>query len=115
MVKALMNRLVKIFKRRDAKSLYAKEREASTSPWAAFEINGFEEDGRIKVDFSWNNSFIKKIKDMGFQAETDEDCVQLFFFTSSMRPVNLAEDPSDDAVQSSSHPNLSSINNQLHV
>ena len=84
-------------------------------PRAAFEVVGFEDDGRVKVNFSWNKAFMDKIKALGFDAETDEDRVQLFFFASSMRPTSLSSDPGDDPVQSTAHPQLSSINNELRV
>ena len=84
-------------------------------PRASFEVIGFEEGGRVKVNFNWNSAFIKKIKELGFDAETDEDRVQLFFFASSMRPTTLSSDPGDDPVQSTAHPQLSSINNELRV
>lgn len=89
--------------------------EKDGTPWAAFEVVGFEEDGRVKVNFAWNQKFITKIKALGFDAETDEDRVQLFFFASSMRPTSLNADPGDDPVQSEAHPQLSAINNELRV
>jgi hypothetical protein len=99
----------------DHEAEYLAEKEASDKPWASFEVGGFEDDGRIKIKFNWNQTFIEKIKGLGFEAETDEDTVQLFFYTSSMRPTHLAGDPQDDAVQSSTHPQLSQIQNELRV
>jgi hypothetical protein len=64
--------------------------ERSKVPYANFEITDFEQDGRVKVTFNWNSAFIKKIHAMGFQAETEEDSVQLFFYTASLRPTQLA-------------------------
>lgn len=96
-------------------ALYLATKEASTEPWASFEIAGFEVDGRIKVKFNWNAEFIKRIKAIGFEAETDEDTVQLFFYTSSMRPTNLAADAEDDMVQPSAHPQLSQASNEIRV
>jgi len=87
--------------------------EKSDIPRASFSIDGIEDDGRIKVALYWNKAFIKKIRSMGFEAETEEDCVQLFFYTSMMRPVQLAGDLADEAVQSSVHPQLSSIKNEF--
>lgn len=82
--------------------------ERSREPRASFSIAGFEKDGRIKVEFSWNSAFIKKIKELGFQAETDEDTVQLFFYASSMRPLSLYSE--DGNVLSSEHPKLGEKN-----
>lgn len=90
-------------------------REISTTPWASFEINGFEPDGRVAINMKWNPAFIAHLKTMGFEAETEEDTVQLFFYTSSMRPTALANDPQDDAVQSAAHPSLSTIVNEIRT
>jgi len=104
-------------KKVDHAELAAAEHEASSVPWASFEIDDFESGERIKVKFNWNTAFINRIKELGFQAETDEDTVQLFFYTASMRPTELAGtgDPQDDAVQSESHPSLSTIQNEIRI
>jgi hypothetical protein len=101
----------------DYSELAAAQHEASSVPWASFEIADFESGERIKVKFNWNPAFINRIKELGFQAETDEDTVQLFFYTASMRPTQLAGtgDPEDDAVQSTSHPLLSNIQNEIRI
>jgi hypothetical protein len=70
-------------------------RARSKEPWASFEIDGFEQDGRVKVRFNFNKAFIEKINALGFQAETDEDTVQLFFYTSMMRPAALGGEQVD--------------------
>jgi hypothetical protein len=92
---------------------YITEQEGIDTPWATFEVRGFEDDGRIKVEFNWNSAFIQKIKDLGFQAETEEDSVQLFFYASQMKPTQLAM--GDDPVQSEEHPQLSSQQNVLRT
>jgi hypothetical protein len=80
-------------------------RSTSKDPWASFEVVGFEKDGRIKVICNWNKAFLQKIYSLGFQAETEEDSVQLFFYTAQARPTELdGSDP--DAAVSSGHPNL---------
>lgn len=88
--------------------------ENSSDPWATFEIAGFEADGRVKVTFNWNKAFIEQIEAIGFKAETDEDTVQLFFYTSQMRPSLMGE-PDEDPIQSSAHPSLSAQSNVLRV
>ena len=87
-------------------------RNNAKDPWASFEVVKFEKDGRIKVVCSWNKQFIKTIHNLGFKAETDEDSVQLFFYTASMRPTEL-EGVSEDEAKSAYHPNLSSDTNVL--
>ena len=82
----------------------------SDVPRASFAIDGFDDAGQIKVTFNWNAAFITKIREMGFDAETDEDCVQLFYYTSQMRPAGLS---GDDPVQPTAHPLLSDRPNTI--
>jgi len=91
-----------------------KKRDASPEPWAAFEVHGFEKDGRIKVVTSWNKAFIKKINDLGFQAETEQDSVQLFFYTAQARPT-FFDGAEEDPARSSGHPNLSHDTHELRT
>lgn len=92
---------------------WALERSMSrqATPWATFEVAGFEEDGRIKVQFNWNRAFIDKARQLGFQAETEDDVVQLFFYASTMRPTELSG--GDEPVQSEAHPTLSGMQNTI--
>ena len=92
---------------------YIGEQEAAEEPWAVFEVMGFEEDGRIKVSFNWNSAFITKIHALGFQAETEEDSVQLFFYASQMKPTELAG--GDNGVGTDAHPQLSGQQNLLRT
>ena len=94
--------------------LLDKRREASSEPWASFEVTGFEEDGRIKVQTNWNSAFIAKIYELGFKAETEEDSVQLFFYTAQARPTEFDGADEDPAV-SSGHPNLQSDTHTLRT
>ena len=96
-----------------AREKYIAEQEALETPWANFEIGGFEDDGRIKVMFHWNDAFIAKIHELGFQAETEEDSVQLFFYASQLRPTELSG--GDNPVQSEEHPQLSGQQNVLRT
>lgn len=96
------------------KKLFPGKRKKSKDPWASFEIVGFEKDGRIRVDFNWNDAFIKHIHGLGFQAETEEDSVQLFFYTSSMRPTEF-DGAEEDPARSTGHPNLMSDTHSLRT
>lgn len=90
---------------------FIKSNEAIDEPWAMFEIIDFPSDGQIKIEFNWNDAFIARIQSLGFQAETDEDSVQLFFYASQMKPSALAEE--DAPVQSGAHPALSSATSRI--
>ena len=89
-------------------------RNKDASPWASFEVHGFEDDGRIKVVCNWNESFIKKINSLGFQSETEDEVVQLFFYTCMARPTELDGSNPEEAA-SSGHPNLSADTHQLRT
>jgi len=91
-----------------------KRRDKSEEPWAAFEVTGFEKDGRIRVTTNWNKSFIKKIHELGFHAETEEDSVQLFFYTAQARPTAFDGAEEDPAI-SPGHPNLQSDTHSLRT
>lgn len=92
------------------RNTFIAAQEMTDTPWAMFEVVGFQEDGRIKVEFNWNETFIKRLESLGFVAETPEDSVQLFFYTAQMRPTNLDGDVS---VQSDDLPTLSSPVNRV--
>lgn len=100
------------FKKTERES-YISEQEGIVEPWAVFEVVGFEDDGRIKVSFNWNPTFIKKIHELGFQAETEEDSVQLFFYASQMKPTELSG--GDSGVGTDAHPQLSGQQNLLRT
>jgi hypothetical protein len=92
------------------RNTFIAAQELTKTPWAMFEVIGFEDDGKIKVEFNWNDAFIKRLESLGFVAETPEDSVQLFFYTAQMRPTSL---DGDTAVQSDDLPTLSSPVNRI--
>lgn len=115
--KGLYARFTSLFKSKSTpttdREAYIAEQEAIGTPWATFEVTGFENDGRVKVEFNWNDAFITKLNDLGFQAETEEDSVQLFFYAAQLRPTELSE--GDASVQSDSHPSLSANQNIIRT
>lgn len=66
-----------------------------SEPRASFTVTAIETDGRIRVEFDWNETFITKINALGYQADTQEDTVRMFFYASSMRPEYLSPDIQD--------------------
>lgn len=103
----------KLFGKKTEREAYIAEQENINEPWATFEIRGFSQNGQIKVEFNWNKAFIAKLHELGFQAETEEDSVQLFFYASQMRPTALSG--GDDPVQPMEHPQLSDQQNILRT
>lgn len=94
---------------------FFKSKDVKKGPWASFSVTGFESDGRVKIEMDWNDEFITKAKALGFEAETDQDIVQLFFYTSQMRPAYMGEDPESDPISPAAHPNLSNENHSLRI
>ena len=92
---------------------YIEEQETLSTPWAMFEITGFEGDGQVKVEFNWNKPFIEKLDTLGFTGETEEDTVQLFFYASQMKPTSLELAGGDESVQSEDLPQLSENTNRV--
>ena len=92
---------------------YIAEQEALSTPWAMFEVTGFEGDGQVKVEFNWNKAFIEAVDRLGFTAETEEDTVQLFFYASQMKPMSLELAGGDESVQSEDLPQLSENSNRV--
>lgn len=88
------------------------EKDEDPIPWAIFEIVNFDGDGKVKVEFNWNSAFIKRLDELGFTAETEEDTVQLFFYTSQMQPTDLNED-GDKSVHLEDLPALSQNVNRV--
>lgn len=101
---------VEVFAERHA---FIEEQQALSTPWAMFEVIGFENDGRVKVEFNWNDAFIAKLDELGFTAETEEDTVQLFFYASQMQPAHLASIGGDESVQIEDLPQLSGRVNRV--
>lgn len=92
---------------------FIDEQSVLDTPWAMFEVNGFENDGQIKVEFTWNDAFIYKLNLLGFTAETEEDTVQLFFYASQMKPTAISDIDGDETIQSEDLPQLSSNANRI--
>jgi hypothetical protein len=97
----------------DARDEFITLHTELSSPWAMFEVVGFEADGQIKVEFNWNHAFIEHLDQLGFTAETEEDTVQLFFYASQMKPTHLREEGGDESVQLEDLPHLADNVNRV--
>jgi len=51
----------------------------SDEPWADFTVEMTEQEGRVKVKFDWNKAMIRKLKEQGFRASTEEDMISMLF------------------------------------
>lgn len=93
------------------RELFFAEQDTSGTPWAIFEIMDFDGEGRVKVEFNWNAAFIKRLDELGFTAETEEDTVQLFFYASQMKPTTMSG--GDQTAMLADLPNLSENVNRV--
>ncbi len=94
------------------RKLFLRQQEKQATPWAMFEVAEFV-DGQAKVNFSWNEAFLKQIQEHGFHAETAEESVQLFFYASKMIPQEMIG--GDEPVQPMDLPHLSGRANSLRT
>jgi hypothetical protein len=97
MKRSLLTRLQELLKKKSKK------------PWASFETSGPSKDGRLEFTMSWNDAFIDVLKRAGYEGETEEEMVQLFYLSTQMIPESLM----DDAVNPSATPNLTNEANIL--
>lgn len=84
-------------------------RKKSKKPWASFETSG-PIDGRLEFTMSWNDAFIHGLKVAGYEGQTEEEMVQMFYLSTQMLPESLLE---DDVVNPSATPNLTNEANIL--
>lgn len=91
---------------------FISAQQNETTPWAMFEIVGFDEakGDQIKVEFNWNEAFINHLNKLGFVAETPEDSVQLFFYTAQMRPTEIE---GEESIPPDDLPGLNAFNNRV--
>lgn len=86
----------------------------SSKPWACFETTGPSADGRIAFSISWNMEFIKQLRAAGFEGDTEEAMVQMFFVSSRMIPEEILTDiGDDDTINPEAMPRLTSEANIL--
>lgn len=82
----------------------------SKKPWASFETSGPTPDGRVEFTISWNDAFIDILKKAGYDGQTEEEMVQLFYISTQMIPESMMN---DDTVNPSATPNLTNEANIL--
>ena len=85
----------------------------SRKPWACFETSGINKDGLIEFSISYNKAFVNHLRSYGLEATTDEELVQTFFVITRMTPASWEDNDSDEAINPSATPNLTSEANRL--
>jgi hypothetical protein len=86
----------------------------SSKPWACFETSGPSAEGRIEFSISWNTQFIKQLRAAGFEADTEEAMVQMFFVSARLIPEqSMLPDIDEDVVNPEEMPRLTSDANIL--
>ena len=70
---------------------YDRLQTESETPWAIFEIQGFDENG-MKVGFNWNPAFVETVTGFGFTGESDAEIVENFFTMMKALPSSVIGD-----------------------
>ena len=70
---------------------YDRLQTESKTPWAIFEIQGFDENG-MKVGFNWNPAFVETVTGFGFTGESDAEIVENFFTMMKALPSSIIGD-----------------------
>ena len=83
--------------------LLDKTQQKSKEPFGAYFTSGITEDGQAPIQFIWNKAFVENIRKYGYETETEEETVELFYLAT--RPAQYV--PGEDPVQSEEHPRLS--------
>lgn len=83
----------------------------SSKPWASFETAGPTPDGRVEFTMSWNDAFIDVLKRAGYEGQTEEEMVQLFYLSTQMIPENFLDEL--DVINPEATPKLTSEANIL--
>lgn len=80
-----------------------KLKSKSKQPWAAFETDGFSDDG-VGIGMFWNSAFISHLHANGVQGATDEETMQLFFLFMASRVAESVV--GENTVSAENTPNL---------
>lgn len=75
----------------EVREWYDRLQTESATPWAIFEIQGFDENG-MKVGFNWNPTFIETVTGFGFTGESDAEIVENFFTMMKALPSSVIGD-----------------------
>ena len=76
-----------------------KMNSRSKKPWARFVTAGVE-DGAVRYDMAWNETFIENLRKAGFTGHNEQEIVENFFLGSMIIPKvdGLNEAVSDDSL-----------------
>lgn len=72
----------------DVRVWYDRLQTESDTPWAIFEIQGFEDNG-MRVGFNWNPAFIETVTGFGFTGDSDAEIVENFFAMMKAAPSSI--------------------------
>jgi hypothetical protein len=82
-------------------------KKRSKKPWVEIVSDGIE-DGQVKLEFEWNDAFIKEIRDHGFVGHTEEECIQQWLEALTRQTTQEIEEEVVDHPSPENHPSLSS-------
>src|SRR5271155_2600240 len=94
-------------------SLKEKIAGYSKTPWAVFETEGPDSEGRLGFSIAWNPAFVRNLEKLGMAGQTEEETIQLFFLQLRMIPDSMSPDDPTANVNPEATPNLTDEANKL--
>ncbi len=92
--------------------LLDKTQQRSKEPFGAYFTTGIH-GGQAPIQFIWNKAFVDNLRTYGYDCETEEETVELFYIATLPTPQQYAD--ADEAVNSEDHPRLSNDGNYFRT
>jgi hypothetical protein len=95
--------------------LLDKTQQKSKEPFGGYFTTGIQPNGQAPIQFIWNSAFIENLERYGYQCDTEEETIELFYVAT--RPTNslIKELETQPAINSVEHPTLSDPSNIIRV
>ena len=92
--------------------LLDKTQQGGKEPFSLYYTSGIDASGQAPIQFIWNKAFVENIRRFGYECETEEETIELFYLAT--RPVSLAQAAQEDEeIVSEEHPRLSNDTHHL--
>lgn len=90
--------------------LLDKSQQHNKEPFGCYFTSGIH-NGQAPIQFVWNKAFIDNLRMAGYECETEEETVELFYVAT--RPTPQQYEDLEESVNSDDHPRLSNDANYL--
>jgi hypothetical protein len=90
--------------------LLDKTQAGNSEPFGCYFTSGIQ-NGQAPIQFVWNKAFVENLRAFGYDCETEEETVELFYIAT--RPTPQQYDDPEEVVNSEDHPLLSNDTHSL--